>query len=172
MGQTTMNLSKLSTLEPRWSSLIKTIAAMITLAPEYVVVQAYSPEGEEVGAYVQTLQEEDGALTLEAASDTYFPGLINPDSLNTLHELGWEDPSEFGLPNYNIFLTSDEVKPGDVAAFLVLTLRDAYGITTSHRFECAPQELFIQIVYGDFGTAPGLRFSAIDINEIGHKFDK
>lgn len=165
MGQV-MNLTRLSTLEPRWNSLVETVAAMITLAPEYVVLQTYSPEGQELGAYVQTLQEEDGALTLEASSDTYFPGLINPDSLNTLHELGWEDPSEFGLPNYNIFLQSDEVKPGEVAAFLVLTLRDVYGITPSHQFECAPQELFIQIVHGEFGKAPGLRFSPIDLSQL------
>jgi hypothetical protein len=161
-----MNLTRLSTLEPQWSSLIETIAAMLTLAPEYVVVQTFASTGEELGAYVQTLQEEDGALVLEAASDTFVPGIINPDALNTLRELGWEDPSEFGLPNYNIFLQQDEVRPGDVAAFLILTLRDVYGITTKNQFECAPQELFIQIVDGQFGVKPGLQFTPIDLSKL------
>jgi hypothetical protein len=161
-----MNLTRLSTLEPQWSSLIETIAAMLTLAPEYVVVQTFASTGEELGAYVQTLQEEDGALVLEAASDTFVPGIINPDALNTLRELGWEDPSEFGLPNYNIFLQPDEVRPGDVAAFLILTLRDVYGITPKNQFECAPQELFIQIVDGQFGVKPGLQFTPIDLSKL------
>ena len=160
-----MNLDRISTLEPEWAALVETIAAMITLAPEYVVIQTYSATGEEDGPYIQTLQESDGALTLEAVSDSFIPGIVVPDALNTLHELGWSDPEEYGLPNYSIFLESEDVHPGDVAAFLVLTLRDAYSITTSHRFECAPMELFVQVVHGEFGQAPGLTFTPFDISE-------
>jgi len=159
-----MNLSRITSLEPEWTPLVEAIAAMITLAPEYVVVQTYPANSDDLGPYVQTLQEENGALTIEAVSDAYFPGIIGPDALNTLRELGWEDPSDSGLPNFNIFLNGDEVKPGEVAAFLVITLRDVYLITANHQFECAPQDLFIQVVHGEFGVSPGLRFSPLDIS--------
>ena len=42
-------------LEPAWGSLVRTIAAMITLAPEYVVVQVHTDDGPDGGPYVQTL---------------------------------------------------------------------------------------------------------------------
>lgn len=164
MGSPKMNLARIDSLGQEWAPLIETIAALITLAPEFVVVQTYPRNSDEIGPYVQTLQEEDGFLTIEAASDTYLPGVIGPDALNTLHEFGWEDPSDTGLPNYNILLKGEDVRPGDVAAFLVLTLRDVYLVTTNHQFECAPLDLFVQVVHGEFGITPGLRFSPFDFS--------
>jgi hypothetical protein len=45
-----------------WTSLVQIFAAMITLAPEQVVLQVHTQFDGDCGPYVQTLQEEDGAL--------------------------------------------------------------------------------------------------------------
>ena len=42
--------------DPNWEALTKTIAAMVVLAPEYVVVQVHGADGPNGGPYVQTLQ--------------------------------------------------------------------------------------------------------------------
>jgi len=160
-----MNLDKCSTLEPDWQPLIETLAAMITLAPEYVVLQAYTSFDKDCGPYVQTLIEDDGAMTLEAVSNNFLSPPIGLDSINTLKELGWEEPSEHGLPNFGIFLEAADVRPGDIASFLVLTLRDAYLVSLTDKFECAPLELFVEVVKGEFGTSPGMDFTPFDIDE-------
>jgi hypothetical protein len=119
---------------------------MITLSSEYVVLQVYTPHDRECGPYVQILQEEDGALHLEAASNQFLDPQIGPDAINTLREMGWDDPEGVdGIPNFKIFLRPDEVSPGEVARFLVATLRDAYLVTPNDSFEFAPPELFVAV---------------------------
>jgi hypothetical protein len=145
--------------------LIKTLAAMITLAPEYVVLQVYTSYDKECGPYVQTLIEDDGTMTLEAASNNFLSPPIGLDSINTLKELGWEEPSEHRLPNFSIFLEAVDVHPGDVSSFLVLTLRDAYLVSLTDQFECAPLQLFVEVVQGEFGMSPGMQFTPFDIDE-------
>ena len=151
-------------LKPEWNALIEALAAMITLSSDYVVLQVYTPHDRECGPYVQILQEEDGALHLEAASNQFLDPKIGPDAINTLREMGWDDPEgEDGIPNFKIFLRPDEVSPGEVAKFLVATLRDAYLVTPNDSFEFAPPELFVQIVTGEFGASIPLQFTTFDI---------
>ena len=159
-----MKLTIKDDLEHEWDPLIEVLAAMITLASEYVVLQVYTPHDNECGPYVQILQEEDGALHLEAASNQFLDPPIGPDAINTLREMGWDEPGgEHGIPNFKIFLGPDEVSPGAVARFLVTTLRDAYLVTLSDSFELAPPELFVQLVAGEFGASIPLEFTTFDL---------
>ena len=161
-----MQLPDHSPLEPEWESLVQAVAAMITLAPEYVVLQTYTPHDRSSGPYVQTLQEADGAMTLEAVSNRFLEVPLGPSQMRQLADMGWEAPGEEpGLPNYTRFLESEEVEPGSVARFLVLTLRDVYGVTVHDQFECAPQDLFVQVLNGDFGFDTGMRHVAFDIDD-------
>lgn len=166
-----MQLRYNKALEPIWDPLVETLAAMITLSGEYVVLQVTTPHDGECGPYVQTLQEEDGALTLEAVSNEFVDPPLGPDSVNTLREMGWTAPEgEEGLPNFRILLEADEVEPGHVARFLVATLRDAYLVTPKVSFELAPMELFVQVVEGEFGNRSGLAFTPIDLDEVKAKY--
>ena len=146
-------------LEPAWGSLVQTIAAMITLAPEYVVVQVHTDDGPNGGPYVQTLVEEDGALTIEASSNTFLDTPIDDGAIEILHSLGWNDPDpEFHLPNFHQFLQADDVKPGLIAELLVRTLRDGFAVSEKVSFEMAPHQLFTEIVNGEYGDKPGMVF--------------
>ena len=146
-------------LEPAWGSLVRTIAAMITLAPEYVVVQVHTDDGPDGGPYVQTLVEEDGAMTIEASSNTFLDTLIDDRAIEVLHSLGWNDPDpEFQLPNFHQFLQGEDVKPGLIAELLVRTLRDGYGVNQKASFEMAPLQLFTEVINGEYGDKPGMIF--------------
>ena len=146
-------------LEPAWGSLVRTIAAMITLAPEYVVVQVHTDDGPDGGPYVQTLVEEDGAITIEASSNTFLDTLIDDRAIEVLHSLGWNDPDpEFQLPNFHQFLQGEDVKPGLIAELLVRTLRDGYGVNQKASFEMAPLQLFTEVINGEYGDKPGMIF--------------
>jgi hypothetical protein len=146
-------------LEPAWASLVETIAAMITLAPEYVVVQVHADDGPNGGPYVQTLVEEDGALTIEASSNTFLDTPIDDGAIEILHSLGWNDPDpEFHLPNFHQFLQAEDVKPGFIADLLVRTLRDGFAVSQKASFEMAPHQLFTEIVNGEYGDKPGMIF--------------
>ena len=146
-------------LEPAWGSLVRTIAAMITLAPEYVVVQVHTDDGPEGGPYVQTLVEEDGAMTIEASSNTFLDTPINDLAIEVLHSLGWNDPDpEFQLPNFHQFLQGEDVKPGLIAELLVRTLRDGYAVNQKASFEMAPLQLFTEVINGEYGDKPGMIF--------------
>ena len=146
-------------LEPGWGSLVRTIAAMITLAPEYVVVQVHTDDGPDGGPYVQTLVEEDGAMTIEASSNTFLDTPIDDLAIEVLHSLGWNDPDpEFHLPNFHQFLQGEDVKPGLIAELLVRTLRDGYGVNQKASFEMAPLQLFTEVINGEYGDKPGMIF--------------
>ena len=146
-------------LESGWGSLVRTIAAMITLAPEYVVVQVHTDDGPDGGPYVQTLVEEDGAMTIEASSNTFLDTLIDDRAIEVLHSLGWNDPDpEFQLPNFHQFLQGEDVKPGLIAELLVLTLRDGFAVSQKASFEMAPLQLFTEVVNGEYGDKPGMIF--------------
>jgi len=158
-------------LDPIWDPLVETLAAMIILSAEYVVLQVATPHDGTCGPYIQTLQEEDGALTIEAVSNEFIDPPLGPDAINTLREMGWTAPDgEDGLPNFRIFLEADEVEPGQVARFLVATLRDVYLVTPRDSFELAPLELFVQVVDGEFGNRPGIAFTPIDMDEVKAKY--
>ena len=146
-------------LEPAWGSLVRTIAAMITLAPEYVVVQVHTDDEPDGGPYVQTLVEEDGAMTIEASSNTFLDTPIDDLAIEVLHSLGWNDPDpEFQLPNFHQFLQGEDVKPGLIAELLVRTLRDGYAVNQKAFFEMAPHQLFTEVINGEYGDKPGMIF--------------
>ena len=155
-----MNLPEHGTDRPlgvEWTSLVQILAAMITLAPEQVVLQVHTQFDRDCGPYVQTLQEDDGALHIEAVSNEFLDPEIGPDAINTLLEMGWEPPCEDCLPNFFRFIPSEDVTPGEVAAFLVRTLRDVYLVTPRDRFECAPEELCRGILSGEYGPRPSAK---------------
>lgn len=144
-----------------WVPLVQVLAAMITLAAEHVTLQVYTAFDGDCGPYVQTLHEDDGALHIEAVSNEYLDPEIGPDAINSLLEMGWNPPDEDGLPNFHRFIPSDDVRPGEVAEFLVRTLRDVYLVSPQDRFECAPEALCREVVRGDFGFRPnvGIQFT-------------
>lgn len=159
-----MGLTSGDGLDPDWDPLVEALAAMITLSSEYVVLQVYTRHDVQCGPYVQTLQEGDGALHLEAASNHFLDSPIGPDAINSLRSMGWIDPdAEDGIPNHHIFLEPDDVSPGTVARFLVKTLRDCYLVTPRDSLEFAPPELLLQLVNGDLGQSLDLSFKSIDL---------
>lgn len=142
---------------PEWANLISVLAAMITLAPEFVVLQTYTKFHNDCGPYIQTLREDEGALTIEASSNAFVDPPIGADAINTLLSMGWELPdAEDGLPNFTIFLEADEVEPGKVARFLVETLRRVFLVNVDDEFEFAPQNVFLDLVNGKYGDMPGI----------------
>jgi hypothetical protein len=164
-----MKLTSEDDLVSEWDPLIEALAAMITLSSEFVVLQVYTRHNNQRGPYVQTLQEESGALHLEAASNQFLDPPIGPDAINTMRTMGWNDPDpEDGIPNHHILLEQDEVSPGTVARFLARTLRDCYLVTPTDTFEFAPPELFFEVVAGDFGKSLPLSFTAFDLGDWNH----
>ena len=146
-------------LEADWQPLVSTIAAMVTLAPEHVVVQVHSDDGPNGGPYVQTLCEEDGAMTLEAASNVFLDQKLSHEAIELLQSMGWSEPEpDIGLPNHHCMVSADSAAPGDIAEFLVRTLRDVYGVTTSAVFEMAPYDLFVSVLNGEYGVETGMQF--------------
>ena len=161
-----MRLTSVNGLEPEWEPLVEALAAMITLSSEYVVLQVYTQHDNQCGPYVQTLQEEEGALHLEAASNEFLDPPMGPDAIKSLQAMGWNDPDpEDEIPNHHIFLEPDEVSPGTVARFLVKTLRDCYLVTPTDTFELAPPELLLQVVTGQVGQSLPVKFAAFDLDE-------
>ena len=138
-------------LDDSWTPLLKVLSAMITLAPIHVTLQAYTDFDGACGPYVQTLQEDEGDLYMEAVSNAYLDPEIGPDSVNTLLELGWNLPDD-DFPNFFRFIPSSDVRPGDVADFLLRTLRDAYLVKPTDTFEFSPDDLSEAILRGDYGS--------------------
>lgn len=159
-----MNNTSSFEMSPEWKPLVEVVAAMLTLAPEFVVLQTYDPRFSGAGPYVQSLREDDGGLTIEAASNDFLDHPLTPQSMRTLLDLGWSEPVPASdMPNYWMFLEGHQVVPGQVADFLVRTLRDAYQVTTAFSFEMAPTEVFVEIASGQFGSPPSLGFSLGDL---------
>lgn len=148
-----------SPLKPDWGSLVRTIAAIITLSQEYVVIQVHDEDGPNGGPYVQTLLEEDGAMTIEASSNTFLNTPIDDRAIGVLHLLGWNDPDlALQHPNFNQLMQGEDVRPGAIAELLVRTLRDGYAVNHKASFEMAPLQLFIDVINGDYGEKPGMIF--------------
>jgi len=99
-------------LEADWQPLVSTIAAMVTLAPEHVVVRVHSDDGPNGGPYVQTLCEEDGAMTLEASSNVSLDQKLSHEAIKLLRSMGWSDPEpDIGLPNHHCMVSADSAAP-------------------------------------------------------------
>jgi hypothetical protein len=129
---------------------------MVTLAPEYVVVQVHGADGPNGGPYAQTLREDDGYMTLEASSNAFLDVPLEASAMATLMTMGWDEPRpEDGLPNY-IRTVGPDATPGDIAEFLVVTLRDVYKVPTNAVFELAPLQLFMDVIHGEYGPATGM----------------
>ena len=153
-----------------WDALIKTIAAMVTLAPEYVVVQVHGADGPHGGPYVQTLREDEGYMTLEASSNTFLDKPLNDVAISKLIEMDWITPEpDSGMPNFFCSAGTDST-PREIAEFLVRTLRDVYAVSVEAEFELVPLDLFIELVNGEFGPATGMTFvqSNSDLRDIGY----
>ena len=149
-------------LDPIWDSLVRTIAAMITLAPEYVVIQVHGDDGPDGGPYMQTLREDDGYLTLEAASSQFLDIPLDEEAISKLLNSRWNEPElDDGMPNY-FCSVGPELAPVDIAKLLTHTLIDVYKVTSSAAFEMAPLQLFVELISGEFGEPTGMMFAKDD----------
>ena len=67
---------------------------------------------------------------------------------------------EAQMPNYSVWLSSEEAAPGRVAGFLVETLRRVYAVRPTDIFNFAPFHLFHGLLRGEYGPEfalnPGL----------------
>jgi len=145
-------------LDSAWEALVRTVAAMVTLAPEHVVVQVYGDDGPHGGPYVQTLREDVGYMTLEASSNAFLDVPLSENAISQLVNMGWNSPQpEEGMPNYFCTVGPDST-PGEIAEFLVRTLCDVYNVSTRAAFEMAPLQLFTEVVHGEYGPSPGMLF--------------
>lgn len=141
-----------------WRRLTSFVAALIALTDDAVVISVRTEQFDD-DVYVQLCREDDGALHLEAVSDAYLEPPLSPDAVDEMHALGWMDPPGDGLENYVVFLEAEQTAPGEVAAFLVETLRRVYSTKPSdlHRFE--PNAQVRSLLRGDFGPHNAVRAS-------------
>lgn len=80
------------------------------------------------GIFFQGYPEENGAITIEAASDLSLRPHITPVQFQAMLKLGWEPPSD-GLPNFIQFLDLSQSSSDAVADLIIRTMRDGYGVT-------------------------------------------
>ncbi|CAB4618520.1 unannotated protein [freshwater metagenome] len=144
-----MNLERISTLGPDWAATIDVIASMLAWSEDFVTMNVFTADGDFV-TYVQTLLLENGSFLIEASGETNPPGIINASALQTLRDLGWQPPTGDDFPNFFIVLPTWEIH--EIAAFLILTLRDVYHITHDHKYSCVPEEVFHQVVRWKVGN--------------------
>ena len=157
----------IDSLDPVWDPLIRTIAAMVTLASEFVVVQVHGDDGPHGGPYVQTLLEDDGYTTLEAASNSFLDVALSEDAIEHLMDMGWQCPEpDSGLPNF-FCLVGPDLTPKEIAVFLVKTLTEVYGVSPRDEFEFAPLDLFGEVINGEFGPPTGMIFAQNDTDPRG-----
>jgi hypothetical protein len=134
-----------------WQRLTQFVAALVALTDDVVVISVDTGQFDS-DVYVQLCREDDGALTLEAVSDAFLDPPLPPDTVDVLHQMGWEDPPGEGLPNFVQYLESDRTAPGEVAGILVETLRRAYSVKPSDSFRFAPLSHVRALLNGDFGA--------------------
>ena len=130
--------------------LVSFVAALVALTDDVVVVNVSSSD-EHPEVYVQLCREDDGALTLEAVSNQFLSRELTPDQISTLHAMGWNDPLDGEMPNFNRFVPARETAPGEIAEFLVRTLINVYGTLPSDRHTFAPFHLASSLLNGAFG---------------------
>ena len=144
-----MNLERISTLGPDWAATIDVIASMLAWSEDFVTINVFTADGNFV-TYVQTLLLENGSFLIEASGETDPPEIINPSALQILHDLGWQHPTGEDFPNFFIVLPTWEIH--EMAAFLVLTLRDVFHITLDHKYSGVPEEVFNQVIRWKVGN--------------------
>jgi len=133
-----------------WVRLHKFVAALVALTHDVVVISVSVPHFDGP-VYVQMCREDDGALTLEAESNAYLEPPLSPDAINTVKELGWEEPRDETLPNYVKFLEREEAAPGAVARILIDTLRLVYLTKPNDLHSFEPAILVRSLLAGEFG---------------------
>lgn len=133
-----------------WTRVVQFTAALIALSDDVVVISVRTEQFDD-DVYVQLCREEEGALHLEAVSDSYVEPPLSPDAVDVLHEMGWQDPPGGGLPNYVRFMDAGETAPGAVARLMVDTLRRVYSARPGDRYRFEPQQLVRSLLRGDFG---------------------
>lgn len=126
-------------LRPDLSPLLQALAAVVTLVSDYFQLDAHTPEHPE-GIYVQGRLEDDGSLLVEVPSNEFFRPPLSPARVRLLGELGWESP-EPDQPNFWRLFTPDEIVPGEVAAFMMRTLVEVYGVQDDAEFTLSPPDL-------------------------------
>ena len=136
---------------------------MISLADEYAIIQMCTSSESEIGPYIQTHQSDDASFFMEAVSNEFLSHPLGSQEIDALHELGWNDPQPGGCPNYNLFIDGSVVDYDEIAAFIVITLRDVYGVKTTDSFECDPYDLYLRLIHGEFGSPHGIKFSSQDL---------
>lgn len=134
-----------------WVRLHKFVAALVALTNDVVVISVSVPHFDGP-VYVQLCREDNGALTLEAESNTYLEPPLSQDAINTLKELGWEEPHDETLPNFTKFLEREEAAPGPVAQILVDTLRLVYLTKPNDLYCFEPSALVRSMLAGEFGS--------------------
>ena len=122
-------------IEKEWLEITDLFAASIAKAADLLVIQTYSDRYQGCQPYLQICYEDDRAMTIEAVSNRFLNQRLSLDAQNTMAELGWELKNEPGLPNYLIFLRSEEADPQFIAQLFTKTLRDVYGIAPSDTIE-------------------------------------
>ena len=131
---------------PYWTALHQLVEEVLRKATRTLLIDIESDPREDCKPYVQYCTEDDGACTIEAVSNRALSPFLPPDSINTLHELGWTAPdftqSDWHtMPNYHQFLVNDEALPKNVAKILINTLRRAYFLNSKSVVGIAPVKL-------------------------------
>jgi hypothetical protein len=77
--------------------------------------------------YFQGYSEPDASRTIEAAADLSVRPKLSDKQKLSMSVIGWDLPSE-DLPNFIMFLDTDESDDRALAAIFARTLREGYGI--------------------------------------------
>lgn len=119
--------------------LVQLLAAVVTLTTDAFQLEAHTSRRPE-GVYVQGLLEEDGSLFLEVPSNQFLPIPLTDAEIDHLLGLGWHAPED-DFPNFWRELPADGITPGLVAALLVRTLTEVYGVADGDEFTLRPADL-------------------------------
>jgi hypothetical protein len=121
-----------------FNGVVDLLTAYIEKRPNHFTLQAYAPNGDEVG-YVQALQEHDNLLLIEAVNGDVCTPPLSEAGRQALIFMGWRFYPESYMPNYAQFIDQGLVKPREIATIMARALHFAYGVDQNYSFEIAPQ---------------------------------
>jgi hypothetical protein len=156
----------------QWLHRLDTLRALFTVFENSFTVEVTRADG--IDVYVQVARENDGYLA-EAVSNEYLStaGVLGPQQVSRLLELGWSAPAGDDRPNF--FRRAEATTRGreELAAVLVRTLRDGYGIAADDAWGLLPASLVDDLnayqaaLDGAVGDIAGVAMTVTESNGCG-----
>lgn len=129
-----MNLNQIASLDENWGEIVSYLYWGLDTMELFVTVVASGEIRERCEPYVQAAKIDNNSIVLEAISDNFSDAPLSPLARDVLNELGWTQPNEEN-DNHHILLGPGRPSNDLIARFMILTLRDVYGVTPENKFD-------------------------------------